>query len=137
MWARSLRRLTNRRSLRAAAQSERRAIGERNLPTQTFLDVSNVFALFRRGERNRPARLAGATGSADAMNVVVGIVGKVVVYDQRDPLHVDSPCRDIGRNQDSELAGLKALKRGFALSQGPIGVEFGGAVAHPPHVAGK
>ena len=46
------------------------------------------------------ARLLGPAGATDPVGVSIRCIGHVVIDDVRDSRYVDTPCRDIGRNED-------------------------------------
>ncbi len=47
-------------------------------------------------QADRDAGLSGASGSPDAVHVVLGTIGHIVVDDVRDTLDVDAARHDIG-----------------------------------------
>src|SRR6476620_2770583 len=57
------------------------------------------------------------TGPPDAMDVVLRVPRQFEVDDDRQILDVEATCRDIGRDEDADLAGLEALER-----PGPFGL---------------
>ena len=62
----------------------------RDLATDKRLDVAQLGAGLARDERNGEADLACAARAADAMDVVLGHVGQVVVHDVVDAGNVDA-----------------------------------------------
>src|SRR5437016_5551403 len=57
------------------------------------------------------ARPAGASGAADAVDVILGVVGHVKAEDMRQALDVETASRDIAGDEDADLASLEALER--------------------------
>ena len=55
-------------------------------------------------EANRLAHRLGPPRSADSMNVIFGMAGKVVVNHMGNALHIDAPGGDIGGHQDPDPA---------------------------------
>ena len=64
-------------------------------------------ALARRDQRDRLARASGAAGAADPVDIALGVERDVVVDDVRDVLDVQPARRDVGRDQDVDLAERK------------------------------
>ena len=58
---------------------------------------------------------AGSGGAAHAVDVGVSIAGDVEVHDVRDVVHVDSPCGDIGRDEDVDAPLGETGQRLLAL----------------------
>ena len=79
---------------------------------------------------------AGASGPADAMNVILGIVRKVIINDQFDPLHIDAPRGDIRGNKYAIFAVAESLERVAALAKRAVGVKFCCGVAERAHRRG-
>src|SRR6185312_9019029 len=73
--------------------------------------------------RHADAVLAGTTRPTDAMDVGLMVAWRVEVDHVRDPVHVDPPRRDIGRNESIDLSGLEARQRAVALSLGLIAMD--------------
>ena len=71
----------------------------------------------------------GATGAADAVDVVLVLVGKVVVDDVGDAGDIDSTGGDIGADKNAELALLELIEGALALVLSSVAVDrFGGDV---------
>ena len=88
------------------------------------LDVSNVSALLGGCHSDGVAGFASSTGSTDPVDIVLGIVGQVIVNDERDLLDVDSTGSDVSRNQNAVFAALETFESSPSLSEGAIGVKF-------------
>jgi hypothetical protein len=73
--------------------------------------VLEQVALARGDERDRVAAATGAAGAADPVDVRLGVGRDVVVDDVADPLDVQAAGRDVGGDEDVELAGLELVDR--------------------------
>ena len=62
--------------------------------------VTNIIG---RDEGHGLAAILSACGSSDTMDVILGVVGHVVVDDERYVRHIDTACHDIGRHQHCYL----------------------------------
>src|SRR5207247_8041629 len=69
------------------------------------------FLFFGRHERHRLAGCAGATCAADAVNVILGDVWQLVIDDERHVLDIETARRDVGGDQDLQLAVLERGQR--------------------------
>ena len=85
-----------------------------------------VFA--RLGERNGCAAAAGTARAADAVHVSLGRGWHVVVDDVRQPLDVEPARRDVGRDEQVDLAVAKARHDTVALALFHAAVQRLGAV---------
>ena len=86
---------------------------------QEALDLVEKDLVFLADKGNRFAALAlrtgffvaqsraSACGAADAVDVVLGITGHVVVDYQRDVVHVDAARHNVCRDEDVHLAGAE------------------------------
>src|SRR5262245_9401086 len=68
------------------------------------LDAPQQVLLVSRHQRYSLAWLARASRAPDAVNVVFGVVRQLVVDHVRKLLDVEAPRRDVGRNQQLQLA---------------------------------
>src|SRR5690606_8956467 len=98
-------------------------------------DIAHQGALVGRGERNGVAFFPSASGAADAVHVVLGVIGQVVVDDALDAGDVDTACGDVGRHQNAVASRLETVQRGAALGQRAVGVDFGHGVVALADVA--
>ena len=94
--------------------------GYRQRVLYQFFNTADIFALFRGSERDGPALKPGAGCPADAMDVILGIFGEVVVNDKLYPGDIDAPGRDIGRDEYPVLAYLETFERLSSLIQGTV-----------------
>ena len=67
---------------------------------------------------------AGATGAADAMNVLVGIAGDIVVEYMGDAFHVNAACGDIGGDEVGDAAFGEFAQNTVARALGQVAVQF-------------
>ncbi len=86
------------------------------LALEHLLDVAQQLVLVDADQRHRLARRAGAAGTADAMHVVLGNVGQIVVHHMRQFVDVDAACGDVGGDQHVDLQLLEIFERALALA---------------------
>ena len=101
------------------------------------LDISEEPLLARFDERDRDAFATCASGSADAMDVRLGVRRDVVVDDVRDVLDVEAACRDVGCHEDVEGAVAEAVHDPVALVLCHAAVQRGSIVAMTGELLGK
>ena len=75
------------------------------------LDAAQQVDLVDADQADRLAHRARPAGPADAMDVVLRVPRQLEVDDDREVLDIETACRDIGRHEDPDLAGLEALER--------------------------
>ncbi len=83
------------------------------------------------------AALFGPTRAADAVRVGIGCVRDVVVDHVADSRHVDSPCRDVGGNEDVVATLAEALHGPLALSLAHVALQGDGVHACPLEIPGQ
>ena len=83
----------------------------RDRPLDEPLDVAQEHVLVDAHQRDRLALVAGAAGAADAVHVILGHVGQVVVDDVRQLVDVDAAGRDVGGDHHLDLARLERGER--------------------------
>ena len=66
------------------------------------------------------ARLAGTCGTTNAVDIVLGLVGKVVVYYHGKVVHIDSTSRYISGHQAFERTSFKGIKDLQPLGLGQV-----------------
>ena len=59
--------------------------------------------------------MTGAAGAADAVRVVLDVVGRVVVDNVRDLGHVDAAAEDVGADDNVDLTALEGTERALTL----------------------
>src|SRR5688500_2526394 len=75
------------------------------------LDALELAALAAVAERQGDARGAGARGTADAMDVALGVGRQLVVDDVGDARHVDAARGEIGGDQHACAAAAEVVER--------------------------
>ena len=55
--------------------------------------------IFRRRKAQGVAYGMRPTGAANAMHIILGMHGEVIVHHVRNAIHINAACRDVGRNQ--------------------------------------
>ena len=73
-------------------------------------------------EGHRLAAILCACGSSDTMDVILGVVGHVVVDDERYVRHIDTAGDDVGGDEDGYLAVTKIQHHLVTLVLLQIGV---------------
>src|ERR1044072_6051988 len=81
-----------------------------------------------RDERYGPPARARPSGAADAVDVVFGSLGHVVVDYVRDRVNVYAARGDVGGDEDARAAVLEAAQCGLALRLRAVGVYLVGRV---------
>lgn len=81
------------------------------------LDGAEIFEFLNGHEREGIAHFLGATGAANTMDVILGMLRHVVVDHVRDTLDIKPARGDIRRHHHLVLAGLESFERfdAFAL----------------------
>src|SRR5260370_255664 len=72
------------------------------------LDVHHEAFLVHADQADGVAFATGTARAADAVHVVLGHVGDLVVHDVRQLIDIDAACSDVGGDQGAQLAGLEA-----------------------------
>jgi len=97
----------------------------RNFLADEALNRANVIGVLRRGERERVAHGHRAAGAADAVNVVLGIRGHVVVDHVRNAGDVDAARGYVGGDHHLVFSVLETGERLDALVLRAIRVKDG------------
>jgi len=79
--------------------------------------------IIMRKEANRFSHCLSAAGTADPVDIILGMTREVVIDHVGNPFHIDSACRDIGCDKDANTAGLKILESTETLILGAVGVK--------------
>src|SRR5208282_6784008 len=74
-----------------------------DLAGDELLDFGDRLGIGARHDRQRVAGLTGPPGAADAVDVVLGMVGRVVVDDVADVGNVESARGDVGADDQLHL----------------------------------
>jgi hypothetical protein len=65
----------------------------------------------------------GTAGTADPVDIILRMAGKVVIDHVGNAFHIDSTRSDVGRDKDADTAGLKILERTKPLILRSVGVK--------------
>ena len=76
-----------------------------------LFDIDEEVEFVRADERDRLALGTRSTGSANAVDVVFGLLGEIVVHDLRKLIDIDATGGDVGGEEDLDLACLKIPER--------------------------
>lgn len=87
-------------------------------------NVPDAAGLRGCGKRNGMSFAISAACPPDPVNIVGGVIWKIVVDHQRDVRDIDTPRSDICCNEYAVRALLKSFERRAALPQRPVGVYF-------------
>src|SRR5215831_19026623 len=79
--------------------------------TDQFFDRYHSLLVVRRHDSDRSATAARATGSADAMHVIVGMVRNVEIEDVADIRNIKASRRNVGGDEQRHLVLAKLLQR--------------------------
>nr|WP_254211487.1 hypothetical protein [Streptomyces sp. ADI95-16] len=79
----------------------------RGVDARVLHQAEDLTALVRERQRDHDARLAGAGGTARAVQVVLVVTGRVHVQDQVDAVDVDTAGGDVGRDERVDVAVLE------------------------------
>ena len=80
------------------------------LADQLFNGLDQL-AILGRGDGEGPPQLAGAAGTADAVNIIFRMMRRVEVEHVADIGNVDAAGRHVGTDQQVDAAGLERLQR--------------------------
>ena len=97
----------------------------RNIDLHQLFDVVQQAGLVRCAESNGDAVAAGTGGTADAVDISVRYFRQVVVEDVRHGRDIDAAGRDVGCDQNLDLAVLEALQGALALALALVAVDGG------------
>ena len=109
------------------------AFGQRRLgyvALEEALDGGEVAHVLVGDEGDGYAVALCACGAADAVYVVFGVVGYVVVDDAEDVVDVDAAGHDVGGYEHGDLSGLEAVHDVVAFGLGEVGVHGGAVDVH-------
>ncbi|MPN35852.1 hypothetical protein SDC9_183354 [bioreactor metagenome] len=67
-----------------------------------------------------------ATGSADAVDIVFGLIRHVIVDDEVNVVHVDAACRDVGCDEHGRFARAEIAHDVVALVLAQVAMDTGG-----------
>ena len=81
--------------------------GTRYLNLQGALNVRERIKVLFANQRNGAALAASACGAANAVNIVFGIVRRIVVDHHRDVIDVNTASHNVGGHQEVNLVGTE------------------------------
>jgi hypothetical protein len=79
--------------------------------------------IIMRKEADGFSHCLSTAGTADPVDIIFGMTGKVVIDHVRDAFYINSACGDIGCNEDADTAGLEILESTKSLILGAVGVK--------------
>src|SRR3954453_14486422 len=88
-------------------------------------DAADLCLLLGEDECDPLAGAPGAAGAADAVDVALAVLRRVVVDHVADVVEVEAPGGDVGRDQRRHLAAAEALERPLARGLGHVAVHRG------------
>ena len=88
-------------------------------------------------QRDDGARLAGPRRTAGAVQVVLGVLRRVDVHDERDAVDVDAACRDVRRDEHVHPTLAELGQRAGAYPLGLAAVQGAGADADRGELLGQ
>jgi hypothetical protein len=91
-----------------------------------LLDIAQVGSFVVAAEGVRNTGRTGASGSADAVDIVFRHVRQLEIDDVRHAFDIDPACGDVGGHEHSAMAGAEAGERAFALRLRFVAVNGGG-----------
>ena len=121
-------RLRRRRGEDAGRGGDGRRL-DRLAATQLALHLAHVLLLLRGDEGDHRARLAGATGAAGAVDVVLVGAGRVELQDAGDAVDVDAAGRHVGGDEHVHVAAPELRQGPLALALAAVAVDGLGADA--------
>ena len=100
--------------------------GARNLQVEDALNLAQGEEVALADEGDGAAFTACTGGASDAVNVVLGIVGCIVVDDHGDVVDVDAARHDVGGHEQIHLSCAEELHHLVALGLFQVGVHGAG-----------
>lgn len=91
-------------------------------------DVLHMREFFGDHDGKSVADILGAAGASDAVDIVFGVLGDIVIDDMRNARDVDAPSGDVGGDHDFVAAAFEAFERIDAFRLGSVRVEDGDGV---------
>lgn len=104
------------------------AFADKAAANEAFESAQDAVILGRR-ETERVANRVRASSAADAVYVILGMFGEVVIDDVRDAIDVNTASGDVRRDEHTNRAALEILQRAQALVLRTIRVQSPGADA--------
>ena len=114
---------------RVATGKSCRRVDPRQRGFQQLLDRGQILVVGRHGDADRGAKTARAAGAPDAVDIVLGMAGQVIVEDVADRRDVQAARRDVGRDQQAQLAVAERFQRAGPLALVQVAVDRGRVVS--------
>ena len=116
-------------------------LGDRHRRPGQALDSAQQRDFLEVAQRKGDARPSGPGRAADAVHIIFGVLGQLVIDDVGDAFDVQSPGNDIRGHQNRHPALHEGLQRALALPLGLVGMDGSGLDAallqHPHHPVGR
>ena len=74
-------------------------------------------------EADRFSHCLGATSTANPVDIILGMTGKVIINYVGDAFYIDPSRRDISCDEDADTTGFKILECTESLILGAVGVK--------------
>lgn len=116
LWMRITRLFGNRGAMR---RKQRKILFWKRGADEPF-NSAYIAHLVRRCKRNGASLAAGASGSSDAMNVVLGIVRKIEINHEFDAGNIDTARRDVSSHENAIFSRFKSVESFTSLRKRPI-----------------
>src|SRR5579872_2417049 len=101
---------------RRLAMARRAAVLSRQRDADQFFDVTQIGQFLTTGDqRDRDPFGAGARGTADAMDIGFGNVGKIEIHHMRDAIDIDAAGGNVGGDQRADFAGAERGEHPLAV----------------------
>ena len=94
-----------------------------NSPAQKAFQCLQVGEIIVGQEADRFAYGLGTAGTADPVDVILGMTGEVVINHVGNAFHIDSACGDVGCDENADTSRLEILKGTETLILRAVGVE--------------
>lgn len=87
-----------------------------NLGANKALDACDILCLAGGSKGNGHSRAARTRSTADTVNVIVRVIGKVIIDHESDVCHINATCSDIGCYKNTVFPAFESLERFPALA---------------------
>ena len=104
-------------------------VGARDRAADQRLDGTQILVIRRHTERDCHARPTRAARAADAVDVIFGMAGQIVVEHMADAGNIKPACRHIRCDQETQLAFAEPIERAGAMRLVQIAMDRLGIIA--------
>jgi hypothetical protein len=94
-----------------------------NSSSQKAFQCLQVGEIIVGQETNRFAHGLSTAGTADPVDVILGMTGEVIINHVGNAFHIDSASSDVGCDEDADTSRLEILKGTETLILRAVGVE--------------